>query len=66
MKKIKNLSVYNLLGYFLLAVAAYAFVNANNTDLQATAPIAPEPTQSTPNRHTITLVQHGVNKPTIR
>jgi hypothetical protein len=56
MKRIKNLSVYNLLGYLLLAVAAYAFVNANNTDLQATAPVTEETTQSTPNRHTITLV----------
>ena len=70
MKRIKNLSVYtvafwvrvflpksrpNLLGYLLLGIAAYAFVNANNTDVIATAPIAPEPTQSTPNRHTITL-----------
>jgi 3-dehydroquinate synthetase len=56
MKKIKNLSVYNLLGYILLAVAAYAFVNASNTDVIATAPVAEEQTQSTPNRHTITLV----------
>jgi biotin carboxyl carrier protein len=56
MKRNLNLSVYNLLGYLLLAVAAYAFVNANNTDLQATAPVTEETTQSTPNRHTITLV----------
>ncbi len=67
MKRINNLSVYNLLGYLLFGIAAYAFVNANNTDLyakqyplgQATAPIAPiapEPTQSNTNRHTITLV----------
>ncbi len=56
MTRIKNLSVYKLLGYFLLAIAAYAFVNASNTDLQATAPITEEPTQSTPNRHTIILV----------
>lgn len=60
--KIANLSVYKLhklFGYLLLGIAAFAFVNANNTDLQATAPIAPiapETTQSTPNRHTITLV----------
>jgi hypothetical protein len=51
---------YNLLGYLLLAVAAYAFVNASNTNLQATAPITEDPTEqqteSTPNRHTITLV----------
>jgi hypothetical protein len=56
MKKIKNLSVYNLLGYLLFGIAAYAFVNANNTDVIATAPVAEELTQSTPNRHTITLV----------
>jgi chromosome segregation ATPase len=47
---------YNLLGYLLLGIAAYAFVNANNTDVIATAPVAEEQTQSTPNRHTITLV----------
>jgi hypothetical protein len=46
---------YNLLGYLLLGIAAYAFVNANNTDVIATAPITEEQTQSTPNRHTITL-----------
>lgn len=56
MKRNLNLSVYNLLGYVLLAVAAYAFVNVSNTDVIATAPIAPEPNQATPNRHTITLV----------
>jgi hypothetical protein len=56
MKRNLNLSIYNLLGYILLAVAAYAFVNANNTDLQATAPATEEQTQSAPNRHTITLV----------
>ena len=39
MKRNLNLSVYNLLGYLLLGIAAYAFVNANNTDLQATAPV---------------------------
>jgi biotin carboxyl carrier protein len=44
------------LGYLLLAVAAYAFVNANNTDVIATAPATEETTQATPNRHTITLV----------
>ncbi|MGL5831713.1 MAG: hypothetical protein ACRC1Z_00580, partial [Waterburya sp.] len=55
MKRIKNLSVYNLLGYLLFGIAAYAFVNASNTDVIATAPIAEETTQSTPNRHTITL-----------
>ncbi len=71
MKRIKNLSVYtvafwirifspksrpNLLGYLLFGIAAYAFVNANNTDVIATSPVAEEQTQSTPNRHTITLV----------
>jgi hypothetical protein len=71
MNRIKNLSVYtvafwvrifspksrpNLLGYLLFGIAAYAFVNASNTDLQATAPIAPQLPQPTPNRHTITLV----------
>jgi biotin carboxyl carrier protein len=47
---------YNLLGYLLLGIAAYAFVNANNTDVIATAPATEEQTQSSPNRHTITLV----------
>ncbi|NJK56427.1 MAG: hypothetical protein HC939_10730 [Pleurocapsa sp. SU_5_0] len=47
---------YNLLGYLLLGIAAYAFVNANNTGVIATAPITEETTQPTPNRHTITLV----------
>jgi hypothetical protein len=47
---------YNLLGYLLLGVAAYAFVNANNTDVIATAPATEETTQPRPNRHTITLV----------
>lgn len=47
---------YNLLGYLLLGIAAYAFVNASNTDVIATAPITEESVQSTPNRHTITLV----------
>ena len=56
MKRNLNLSVYKLLGYLLFGIAAYAFVNANNTDVIATAPITEETTQSTPNRHTITLV----------
>jgi hypothetical protein len=56
MKRNFNLSVYNLLGYVLLAVAAYAFVNARNTDVIATSPVAEETTQPRPNRHTITLV----------
>jgi chromosome segregation ATPase len=47
---------FNLLGFLLLGIAAYAFVNANNTDVIATSPITEEPTQSSPNRHTITLV----------
>jgi hypothetical protein len=47
---------YNLLGYLLLGIAAYAFVNANNTDVIATSSVTEEQTQSTPNRHTITLV----------
>jgi hypothetical protein len=53
---------YNLLGYLLLAVSAIAFVNASNTDVIATSPATPiswqaeEQTQSSPNRHTITLV----------
>jgi chromosome segregation ATPase len=47
---------YNLLGYVLLGIAAYAFVNASNTNVIATAPVTEEQTQSTPNRHTITLV----------
>jgi hypothetical protein len=57
MKRNLNLSVYKLLGYLLLAVSAIAFVNASNTNVIATAPVTEEqPTQSTPNRHTITLV----------
>jgi biotin carboxyl carrier protein len=56
MKRIKNLSIYNLLGYVLFGIAAYAFVNASNTDILATAPVTEETTQATPNRHTITLV----------
>jgi hypothetical protein len=47
---------YNLSCSLLLDIAAYAFVNANNTDVIATSPITEEQTQSTPNRHTITLV----------
>lgn len=47
---------YKLLGYLLLGIAAYAFVNANNTNLQANTSVTEETTQSTPNRHTITLV----------
>jgi biotin carboxyl carrier protein len=47
---------YNLLGYLLLGIAAYAFVNANNTDVIATSLLTEEQTQPRPNRHTITLV----------
>jgi hypothetical protein len=47
---------YNLLGYLLLGIAAYAFVNAKNTNVIATAPVTEQPAESTPNRHTITLV----------
>lgn len=48
---------YKLLGYLLLGISAYAFINANNTDLQANSEVTTQeqPTQSTPNRHTITL-----------
>jgi hypothetical protein len=60
MMKIANSSVYKLLGYLLLGIAAYAFINANNTDVIATSPVTEETTEqqteSTPNRHTITLV----------
>jgi hypothetical protein len=57
--KIANLSVYKLHKLscsLLFGIAAYAFINANNTDVIATAPVTEEQTQSTPNRHTITLV----------
>ena len=46
---------YKLLGYLLLGIGAYAILNANNTNLQATAPVTEQQTPSTPNRHTITL-----------
>ncbi|HEY9768555.1 MAG TPA: hypothetical protein V6C71_08605 [Coleofasciculaceae cyanobacterium] len=36
---------YNLLGYLLLGISAIAFVNANNTDVIATAPATEEQTQ---------------------
>jgi hypothetical protein len=35
---------YNLLGYLLLGIAAYAFVNASNTNVIATAPATEEQT----------------------
>ena len=47
---------YKLLGYLLLGIAAYAVLNANNTDLQATAPVTQQQTTYKRNRHTITLV----------
>ena len=56
MMKIANLSVYKLLGYLLLGIAAYAVLNANNTDLQANSPVTQEQTTYKRNRHTITLV----------
>ncbi|MCC0179191.1 hypothetical protein I4641_19685 [Waterburya agarophytonicola K14] len=49
------MKIYKLLGYVLLGIGAYAFLNANNTNLQATAPVTEQQTPSTPNRHTITL-----------
>ena len=39
MKGIANLSVYKLLGYLLLGIGAYAFFNANNTNLQANSSV---------------------------
>ncbi len=57
MKKTANLSVYKLLGYCFLGIAAYAVLNANNTNLQATAPATQQQTTTYKrNRHTITLV----------
>ena len=47
---------YKLLGYLLLGIGAYAFLNANNTNLQATAPVTEQQTTYKRNRHTITLV----------
>ena len=56
MKKTANLSVYKLLGYLLLGIGAYAFLNANNTDLQANSTVTQQQTTYKRNRHTITLV----------
>ncbi len=56
MKRISNLSVYKLLGYLLLGIGAYAFLNANNTDLQANSAVTEQQTTYKRNRHTITLV----------
>ncbi|MGB5636389.1 MAG: hypothetical protein WBM44_20570 [Waterburya sp.] len=61
---------YKLLGYLLLGIGAYAFLNANNTDLyaqryhkgiiyplgQANSPVTEQQTTYKRNRHTITLV----------
>ncbi|MEM7761636.1 MAG: hypothetical protein AAF298_26465, partial [Cyanobacteria bacterium P01_A01_bin.40] len=55
---------YKLLGYLLLGIGVYAFLNANNTDLhaelyplgQANSTVTPEQTTYQRNRHTITLV----------
>ena len=47
---------YKLLGYLLLGIGAYAFLNANNTDLQANSTVTQEQTTYKRNRHTITLV----------
>ena len=56
MKRNLNLSVYKLLGYVLLGIGAYAVLNANNTNLQATASLTQQQTPYKQNRHTITLV----------
>ena len=56
MKRNFNLSIYKLLGYCFLGIAAYAVLNANNTNLQATAPATQQQTTYKRNRHTITLV----------
>ena len=47
---------YKLLGYLLLGIGAYTFVNANNTDLQANLDVTQQQTPRKRNRHTITLV----------
>ena len=46
---------YKLLGYLLLGIGVYAFLNANNADLQANSTVTPEQTTYKRNRHTITL-----------
>ncbi|MDJ0902193.1 MAG: hypothetical protein QNJ55_25665 [Xenococcus sp. MO_188.B8] len=50
------MKIYKLLGYLLLGIGAYAFLNANNTDLQANSTVTQEQTTYQRNRHTITLV----------
>ena len=47
---------YKLSGYLLLGIGAYAILNANNTDLQATAPVTEQQIPHKCNRHTITQV----------
>lgn len=47
---------YKLLGYLLLGIGAYAFLNASNTDLQANSPVAQQQTPRKRSCHTITLV----------
>ena len=54
--KIANLSVYKLLGYLLLGIGAYAFVNTNDANLQANSAVTQQQTPSKRSRHTITLV----------
>ena len=56
MKRISNLSVYKLLGYLLLGIGAYAFLNANNPDVPANSAVTEQQTTYNRNRHTITLV----------
>ena len=56
MKRIAKESVYKLLGYLLLGIGAYVFLNANNTNLQANSPVTQQQTPYKQNRHTITLV----------
>ena len=50
------MKIYKLLGYLLLGISAYAFLNANNTNLQANSPVTEQQTPYKRNRHTITLV----------
>ncbi len=50
------MKIHKLLGYLLLGIGAYAFLNANNTDLQANSTVTEQQTTYQRNRHTITLV----------
>ena len=50
------MKIYKLLGYLLLGISAYAFVNANNTNLQANSQVTQQQAPRKRNRHTITLV----------